>query len=482
VSTTDLVAILPLLVVAAASVVVMLHATRGGQHSAAAGWTVLGLAIALATLPLASAVSPRQVTPLLRLDRYALFYLGLILAAGLAVSALSAGYLTRRGLSQREFHVLLLLAILGSAVLVASSHFASFFLGLELLSVSLYALIAYPRPDRRPLEAGVKYLVLAGASSAFLLFGMALTYAETGTMEFARIGSVLGTGKLTTAYTLTGLGLMLTGIGFKLAVVPFHMWTPDVYEGAPAPVTAFVATVSKGAMFALLLRYFAQANAYGYGSLTLALSVIAVASMLAGNLLALMQDNVKRILAYSSIAHLGYLLVAFLAAGQTAAEAVTFYLVAYFVTMVGAFGVVTVLSTGDRDADGMEDYRSLFWRRPGLACTFTAMLLSLAGIPLTAGFVGKFFVLSAGVGSALWILVFVLVVGSAIGLFYYLRIVVAIFAPLAGEVVEAIAPPLPMLAPVGGLVLVVLTFLLLLFGVYPAPLIRMIQSAVGSLI
>jgi len=482
VNVTDLLSILPLLVVAVASVVMMLSAVWGDQRSTAAGWTALGLAIALATLPLASGVSPREVTPLLRLDHYALFYLGLILAAGLAVAALSAGYLTRKGLPQREFHVLLLLAILGSAVLVASSHFASFFLGLELLSVSLYALIAYPRTDRRPLEAGVKYLVLAGASSAFLLFGMALTYAETGTMEFARIGTVLSGGKLTTAYTLTGLGLMLTGIGFKLAVVPFHMWTPDVYEGAPAPVTAFVATVSKGAMFALLLRYFAQANAYGYGSLTLALGVIAAASMLAGNLLALMQDNVKRILAYSSIAHLGYLLVAFLAAGQTAAEAVTFYLVAYFVTMVGAFGVITVLSTGERDADRMEDYRSLFWRRPDMACTFTAMLLSLAGIPLTAGFVGKFFVLSAGVGSALWVLVFILVVGSAIGLFYYLRIVVAMFTPAGEEVVEAVGPSVAVLTPVGGLVLAVLTLLLLWFGIYPAPLIRMIQTAVASLV
>lgn len=481
-TTPDLVAILPLLVVTAASVVVMLHAAWSALRSAAAGWTVLGLAVALATLPLAAAVSPRQSTPLLRLDRYALFYLGLILAAGLAVAALSAGYLTRRGMRQGEFHVLLLLAILGSAVLVTSSHFASFFLGLELLSVSLYALIAYPRPDRRPLEAGLKYLVLAGASSAFLLFGMALIYAETGTMEFARIGSVLSPGKLATAYTLTGLGLMLTGIGFKLAVVPFHMWTPDVYEGAPAPVTAFVATASKGAVFALLLRYFTQANAYGYGSLTLALGVIAVASMLAGNLLALMQDNVKRILAYSSIAHLGYLLVAFLAAGPMAAEAVTFYLVAYFVTMMGAFGVVTVLSTEDRDVDAMEDYRSLFWRRPGLTCTFTAMLLSLAGIPLTAGFVGKFFLLSAGVGSALWVLVFVLVVGSAIGLFYYLRIVVAMFSQPAGEGVEAILPSVLVLTPASGLVLAVLTLLLLWLGIYPAPLIRMIQSAVGSLI
>jgi NADH-quinone oxidoreductase subunit N len=479
---TDLVAILPLLVVAAASVVVMLGAAWTARPLAPAVWTGFGLAVAMATIPLASAVAPRQVTPLLRIDRFALFYLGLILAAGLAVAALSAGYLARRGLGQGEFLALLLLGILGAAVLVSSSHFASFFLGLELLSISLYALIAYVRADRRPLEAGLKYLVLAGASSAFLLFGMALIYAEAGTMEFARLGSAATAGHLGALFPLVGLGLMLTGIGFKLGVVPFHMWTPDVYEGAPAPAAAFVATISKGAMVALLLRYFTEANGYGYGSLRLALSAIAVASMLAGNLLALMQENVKRILAYSSIAHLGYLLVAFLATGPTAAEAVTFYLVAYFVTMLGAFGVITVLSMADRDAEAMEDYRGLFWRRPGMACTFTAMLLSLAGIPLTAGFVGKFFLLSAGVGSELWVLVFVLVVGSAIGLFYYLRIVVAMFSQPGAEGLEVSAPPVVALAPASGLVLAVLTFLLLWFGVYPAPLIRMIQSAVGSLI
>jgi NADH-quinone oxidoreductase subunit N len=478
---SDLIAILPLLAVAVAAVAVLLGAAWHPRASLAAGGTVLGLAVALATIPFAAGVVPRQVTPLLRMDRYGLFYLGLVLIAGLAVVGLSFGYLERRGAKQGPFYVLLLLGILGAGGLVAGTNLASFFLSLELLSVSLYALIAYAGTDGRALEAGLKYLVLAGASSAFLLFGMALVYAEAGTLEFMRIGAAVSGGGLQTVYALTGLGMMLTGIGFKLAVVPFHMWTPDVYEGAPAPVTAFVASVSKGAMFALLLRYFTEANAYSNDALRLALVLIAVASMLTGNLLALQQDNLKRLLAYSSIAHLGYLLVAFLAAGAMAAEAVSAYLVAYFVTILGAFGVVAVLSGPDRDADQLEDYRGLFWRRPGIACTFTAMLLSLAGIPLTAGFVGKFYVLSAGVGSALWLLIVVLILGSALGLFYYLRIVVIMLATPAAEAAGVARATPPGLAPASGVVLALLTLLLVWYGVYPAPFIRLIEAAVSGL-
>ena len=190
---------------------------------------------------------------------------------------------------------------------------------------------------------------------------------------------------------LVGVGLIIVGFSFKLALVPFHLWTPDVYQGAPAPVTAFVATVSKGAMFALLVRYFSVVDLRSHHALVIVFTLLAIASMVVGNLLALLQHNVKRLLAYSSIAHLGYLLVAFLASSVLATTAVTFYLVAYFVTTLGAFGVVTVLSTGEREAESLDDYRGLVVRRPWLAALFTAMLLSLAGIPLTAGFVGKFY-------------------------------------------------------------------------------------------
>jgi NADH-quinone oxidoreductase subunit N len=275
------------------------------------------------------------------------------------------------------------------------------------------------------------------------------------------------------------VALIVTGIGFKLALVPFHMWTPDVYEGAPAPVTAFVATVSKGGMFALLLRYFHQSGTHSFAPVVLAFSIIAVASMFAGNLLALLQNNVKRILAYSSIAHMGYLLVAFQVGGPMGAGAAAFYLVAYFVMTLGAFGVVTTLSERGRDADSIDDYRGLFWRRPALALVFTAMLLSLAGIPLTAGFLGKFYIVAAGDSVRAWALILILAITSAIGLFYYLRIVVALYQQPAAS--DRPHEPIPRRAPASTLVLAALTMILVWLGIYPTPLLRMIQAAIGSL-
>jgi NADH-quinone oxidoreductase subunit N len=485
----DLVVLLPLLVLATASVAVMLLIAFHRDHAWSALLTLLGLALSFAVLPLAGAAIPREVTPLLVIDHYALFYMGLIFAATFVVAALSYGYLQGRlGLHYEEFYILLLLAALGASVLVASHHFASFFLGLELLSVALFALIAYPVNLRHPLEAGVKYLILSGVSSALLLFGMALIYAETGTLEFARLGELTAmSGRLHDLYVLAGLALIIAGVGFKLSVVPFHMWTPDVYEGAPAPIAALLATVSKGAMFALLLRYFVEARADRWGSALVLLSLIAIASMGVGNLLALLQDNVKRILAYSSIAHLGYLLVAFLAGGALAVEAVSFYLVAYFVTTLGAFGIVAVLSPpgSEREADALADYRGLFWRRPWMAGIFTAMLLSLAGIPLTAGFVGKFYAILAGARSALWLLVGVLIVTSVIGLFYYLRIIVVMYAsPKAYPVGHPVGQPASLAQPAsltGGVVLAALMLLLLWLGVYPGPMIQAIQATLASL-
>lgn len=476
----DFIAVLPLMIIAATAIAVLLLAVRR-HHLAAATLTVVGLGGAVLSLLAVVSVVPRQIEPLLIVDGYGLFFLALINGASAVVAVLSYGYLRGREGSFEEYYVLLLLATLGAAVLVVSHHFAALFLGLELLSVALYALIAYLRAADGPLEAGVKYLILAAASSAFLLFGMALLYAELGTMEFARIATALATAEhVRQGLVLTGLALTLTGIGFKLAVVPFHMWTPDVYEGAPAPVTAFVATVSKGAVLALLLRYFVQAGAYPYGALLLAFGVIAGASMLVGNLLALLQDNLKRLLAYSSIAHLGYVLVAFVAGGPRGVEAATYYLVAYMLTTLSAFGSVTALSAHARDADDLTAYRGLFWRQPWLALVLTAALLSLAGIPLTAGFIGKFYVLLAGIESALWPLVFLVVLNSAIGLFYYLRVVVVIYSDPAAEGQVGMAAPSPAFAAT--LMLAMLTLGVVWLGVYPTSLIQTIRLAVASLL
>ena len=468
----DLTALTPFIILTAAPVVIMIVVAIRMSHGAVFALALGAVGLALLTIPAAASSPFTAGAPLLVIDGYTFFFMAIILLAGLATLLLSYGYLRIRRGRREEFYILLLTALLGASILVGSAHLAPFFLGLEILSVSLYALVAYERENEAGIEAGIKYLVLAAFSSAFLVFGMALVYAETGTLSFPSVAAKMAGGS-TGPVLLAGIILISVGIGFKLAVVPFHMWVADVYEGAPAPVTAFIATVSKGAVFALLMRFFLPAGMLRGSALGFFLAAIAVASMLAGNLLALFQDNVKRLLAYSSIAHMGYLLVAFLAGGPLRVTAVVFYLIAYFISSLGAFGVVTVLSGPRRDADRLDDYRGLFFRRPWLAGTFTAMLLSLAGIPLTAGFIGKFTILAAGVGDFLWILVGTFVVTSAIGLFYYLRVLVVLYSPLPTAAGVA-APPMP----AGVLALAILTALLLGLGIYPGPLLEAI-SALG---
>ncbi len=482
----DVVTLLPIIALIVSAVVVMLAGTFHTSHRLTVGLTLAGLFWTVAMIPIAQIRHDHQVTALLLLDDWALFFIGLLALTTAGVVLISYGYLARREEHPHDYYTLLLLATLGAAVLVASTHFASFFLGLEILSVSLYTLIAYPRLRADFIEAAVKYLVLAAATAAFLLFGMALVYAELGTMSLSALAAahVTGGGAAETSLLVGGLALIIVGIGFKLGVVPFHMWTPDIYQGAPAPVTAFVATVSKGAMVALLLRYFRQVSLSPHGTVWLLFAVIAAASMIAGNLLALLQSNVKRLLAYSSIAHLGYILVAFLAVGRSAAVAVSFYLVAYFLTTLGAFGIVSELSGPEADADDIDDYRGLAARRPLLSATFALLLFSLAGIPLTAGFLGKFLVVATGANSRLWWLLVVLVASSTVGLYYYTRIVVAMYvqrpqdAPTTSRLlrVEAVVG-----SRAGGSVLVVVVGLVLFLGIYPAPLLRLLGHIVANL-
>jgi NADH-quinone oxidoreductase subunit N len=541
----DYIALLPGLVLAVTPIILMLALAFVRSHRLSFGITLAGLVAALAMMPVVNSFTcaggvnhfgieslwplsghacvlqtPFKVTvkpeappgepldALYVVDGYALLFTSLIIAAAIAVTLLSYSYFKRRSPLPEEFYILLLLSTLGATILVVAEHFASFFLGLELLSVPLYAMIAYLRRSDVNVEAGMKYLVLAGSSSAFLLFGMALVYAELHEMQFSKIAiaareqwaAASSAGGRGTPYVLlAGVGMVLVGVGFKLALVPFHLWTPDVYQGAPAPVAAFIATISKGAMFALLLRLMREMNLASGPAIGTFFWLLAVMSMFGGNLLALLQTNVKRLLAYSSISHLGYLLVALLATGvasgggnageapsyQTAVWAVVFYVIAYFVTMLGAFGVVTVLSRPDRDADTMDDYRGLAYRRPWLAGVFTAMLLSLAGIPLTAGFIGKFYVLAAGAGAGLWSLVVILVINSAIGLYYYLRVIVAMYMSQPAGAQEAggagsFDAGAPATSFAAGLVLAGLTLCLVWLGVYPAGALAVIEAMVGK--
>jgi len=422
-STQDLLPLLPLIVTCSTALVVMLAIALRRDHSRTFLLSVIGLNLALLSIVPALSVEPRSVT-LLRIDRFAHFYTALILAATLACVTLTHAYMGERQKdkgfpgNREEIYLLILLAAAGGIVLVCAQHLASLFIGLELLSIPVYGMVAYAFFNRRSLEAGIKYMVLSAVASAFLLFGMALLYADSGQMDFAAIAAHLA--RTSSLLPELGLGLMLAGLAFKLSLVPFHLWTADVYEGAPAPVAAFLATASKVAVFAVLLRLLHSIPLGAESALNLLLSCIAAASILVGNLAALMQNNLKRLLGFSSIAHFGYLLIALIASTGLAVEAVGVYLATYVMTTLGAFGVITLMSTpySGRDADALYEYRGLFWHRPWLTAVLTVMMLSLAGIPLTTGFIGKFYVMVAGVESRQWWLLATLIIGSGIAVFY----------------------------------------------------------------
>lgn len=458
---------------------------------------VFVLAIAALILPTLSdqVITSQTVTPLLVADQYSVFFSILILFATLITTFLAKDYLQSRSGENEEFYLLLMLSALGALILASATHLASLLLGLELLGVALYALIAYPERGHLPLEAAIKYLVLSGAASAVLLFGFALLYAALGTLSFEGIGAQLMQTSAeqqaldNTLIILLATAMIFAGIGFKLSLVPFHMWTPDVYHGAPSPVTGFLATVSKCAIFVALMRFFIDAQLYQYQSLMMGLSVLAIASMLIGNLLALKQNNLKRLLAYSSIAHLGYLIICLVVYGalqspELAVEAAGFYLCAYVITTLAAFALLSIICSDginsntiglidQAESDDIDQIRGLFWSQPLLALLLTITLLSLAGIPLTVGFVGKFYLFSVGISGSLWILLSALVIGSGIGIYYYLRIIFSMTMENEANTFNG------KISNIAVSVIAILIFAMLYLGVFPQSLIEYLGTLTG---
>lgn len=468
----DLLALLPAGLTAATVLAALAWTALRRSAGAVAAVSAAGLALAGGSIALAAGAAPHRVL-LLGTDGFSLFFTGVLLALAIAVDLLAAAWLENLAEDREEFHVVLALATLGAVVVVQSRHFATFLLGLETLTVGLYTLLAYPRRQTDALVAGFRYLVLAGASSAILVFGAALLYRETGALELAGMARAAATASSPGA--VAGAALFLVGFGFKLALAPFHLWTADVYGGAPAPAAAFVATVSKGAVLAVLLRFVAGASAGEASGLGIALAILAGASMFAGTLLALLARRVKRILAGSSIANLGYLTVGVLSASAVAVRATAFYFVAYAAATVAAFGVVgaVVRPGGDGDGDDLEDFRGLAWRRPAAGAVLGIALLSLAGLPVSAGFLAKVALADAGISASRSTLVLLLVGTSVIGLYPYLRVVATILAP-AGSAASA-----PETASLSRLVLVALALLVLAAGVWPDPFLALIRLSLG---
>ena len=467
-NSSSMMALLPILMLSLTVVVLMIQASIKRDQSIAWMITGIGFLVSLWAAGYARGFT-QTVTVLLSVDDWGLYFTTLVLLASVVTLVLSKDTFSPEGERKEEFYLLLVLSVLGAVVLIQSTHMVSLLLGMELMGVALYAMIAFPERGQLPLEAAIKYLVLSACASAMLLYGFALLYAATGDLSYAGIGT-----KAILAYAqnpvlvISGTVLVLAGICFKLSLVPFHMWTPDVYEGAPTPVTGFLATVSKGAVFVALARFFIEGQLYQYSSLIGVLSMVAIASMMIGNLLALKQNNVKRLLAYSSIAHFGYLLVVLIALayqdGPLVNEAITFYLGAYILTTLLAFSVVATIAGEEEEKNDITFFEGLFWRKRIQAIGLTVAMLSFAGIPLTAGFMGKFYIISVGIQSGLWWLLAALVMGSAIAIYYYLRI---IFAMSKASKISSDSP-----TQAQDLLVIVLVAMVIMLGSWPQPFIE----------
>ena len=411
---------------------------------------------------------------LLAIDGFALFFKAIFLVSAALTLMMSASYLRVEGVPAAEYYFLILCATLGMMFMASGVDLITLFIGLETMAIAFYVLAGYLKPSHKSNEAAVKYFLLGAFSLGILLYGMSLLYGATGTTRLDGIAAALA-GQDRSLVLAAALILLAAGMGFKIAAVPFHMWAPDVYEGAPTPVTAFLSVGSKAASFAMLLRIFVE----GLGALTpdwqVVFAFLAVVTMTVGNIAAITQSNMKRMLAYSSIAHAGYVLIGVVAATERGVVAALVYLWVYLFMQLGAFAVITMLRRRDVVGDELKDLSGLFARAPVVAVAMLLFMLSLGGIPPTAGFMGKVWVFGAAIDQGFIWLAVVAVVNSAISLYYYLRVVVFMFFK------EETAGSEIVIGPAMAATLTVAVVGTILFGIYPQMLFEQAQAVAGSL-
>ena len=440
--------------------------------------SLAGVMTAAAILALGGGGSELAFGGMLSTDAFARFFnLLFLLVAGLTL-LISIAYVRRAGLEHGEYSALLLFSTLGMMIMASSLDLMTIFLGLETLSISLYILAGFLRDQIRSNEAALKYLLLGAFASGFVLYGIALVYGATGSINLVRVAQALALGQVQSPMLLTiGMGLLIIGFGFKVAAVPFHMWAPDVYEGAPTSVTAFMIVGTKAAAFAAFLRILMTALPALLPNWSGALWVLAILTMTVGNVVAIAQTNIKRMLAYSSIAHAGYILVALVTGAKLGSASILFYLLAYSFMNLGAFAVIVALARREEERLVIDDYAGLGLRRPVRGAAMALFMFSLAGVPPTAGFMGKLYVFSAAIQSGYVGLAVIGVVNSVISAFYYLRITVVMYmASGSGE-------PLPeRVAPTLALAILISAAGTLLLGLFPSRFLEVALDSVAALL
>ena len=471
-------AIIPMLCVALAGLVVLLaEAFRGrDEKMPIGGLAIIGLIGAGAASVLLwnrNATSFGVVTA----DNFSLFVNMVLVAVGILTVIFSSQTIDRDRIPAGEYYAIMLFAIVGMMLMGQATDLLVIFLALETMSIAVYVLTGIRREQQQSTEAAFKYFLLGAFASAFFLYGVAFLYGVTGSTSLDRIGSVIAAQSMSgNPMILLGVGLLIVGFAFKVAAVPFHMWSPDAYEGAPAVVTGFMSTGVKAAAVAAFVRVFLSALEPMIAEWAPVLWVIAAATMILGTVVGVAQTSLKRMLAYSSIAHGGYLMAGLVAGNDVGKAAILFYLAAYALTNLGAFGVIALLGTRERANDDLRDYAGLFKSHPALAVLMTFFLLSLGGFPPTAGFIAKWYVFSAAVGSGYYGLAIIGVLSSVVSVFFYLRIVVMMF------MTDRDARPVP--APISGVAFAGLILSLigvLYLGVLPSAVIDFAQASISTI-
>ncbi len=459
-----------LLLTGGALLVLMVDVLLPRREEAALGMTLLTLALTGAAVVGFTGVDTTIAAGLLAVDGFATLFKVIIIASALLTVLMSPSYLRVETVRAGEYYFLILCATLGMLFMASGLDLITLFIGLETMAISFYILAGYLKPSQRSNEAAVKYFLLGAFSLGILLYGMSLFYGATGTTSLSGMAEALAGGERTLVVSLA-LVLLVAGMGFKIAAVPFHMWAPDVYEGAPTPVTAYLSVGSKAASFAMLLRIFIEGLPSLVADWQLLFWVLAAVTMTVGNLAAITQSNIKRMLAYSSIAHAGYILIGVVAGTERGVAAAMVYLGVYVFMQLGAFAVVTMLRRQDVVGDELKDLSGLYLRKPFAAVAMLIFMLSLGGIPPTAGFMGKLWLFSAAIESGLVWLAVIFVVNSVISLYYYYRVIV--FMWLKDETAGSDISMSPAMATA----LVIAVVGSLLFGVYPQVLFDHAQSA-----
>ena len=473
----SLTAIVPILCVTAAGVASMLaEALRSkGERLPIAGLGVIGLAGSGITAILLWNRSAESFD-VVRADNFSLFVTLVLTVIGLLTMMYSPGVVERDDLPQGEYYALTLFALAGMMLMAMATDLVILFLALEVFSLAVYVLTGIRRDSAAGTEGAFKYFLLGSFSSAFFVYGIAFTYGLTGTTRLDRIGTFLAAEGGAPPLVLVALGLLIVSFAFKVSAVPFHMWTPDAYEGAPAIVAGFMSTAVKAAAFAAFVRVLVSSFGTLAADWTVVLWWVSAATMIVGTVVAVVQANLKRMLAYSSIAHAGYLLIGLVAANETGRAAVLFYLLAYAVANLGAFAIIALLGTRERANDDLAEYTGLWHRQPAMATVLTVFLLSLGGMPPLAGFVGKWYVFSAAVQAGDYGLAIIGVLTSVVAVFFYLRIVVAMFM---SEPEAGIAPVRQSRVALAALALSVgITFYL---GILPSRVLDLAAASVAAL-